>query len=78
MVDRIIKAGSSVGELILDPFMGSGSTAISAIENNRYVIGFEINKQYVDLIAERIDRHLTEKMQSSAQQALFHVQSLEL
>ena len=73
MVDRIIKGGSSAGELILDPFMGSGSTAISAISNDRYVIGFEINKQYIDLISERIDGHLTEKKLSTTQQALFNV-----
>ena len=77
MVDRIIKAGSHKGELILDPFMGSGSTAISTIDNDRYVIGFEINKKYIDLIAERIDGHLVEKKLSSAQRALFTVQSLQ-
>jgi adenine-specific DNA-methyltransferase len=71
MVDRVIKSASNKGDLIVDPFMGSGSTAISAIENERFVVGFEINKQYIDIISERIERHLIEKEMSNAQDYLF-------
>lgn len=54
LIDRIIKGFSNTNDLILDPFMGSGSTAEVCIRNNRYVIGFEINPEYCKIIKERI------------------------
>ena len=41
---------------ILDPFMGSGTTAIAAIKEKRHFVGFELNKEYFDKAAKRIDR----------------------
>ena len=61
MIERIIKSSSNESDLILDPFMGSGSTAIAAIANNRKVIGFEINEAYVEIAKERIESYLYEK-----------------
>mgnify|MGYP006426485137 FL=1 len=58
MVERIIKSSSNEGELILDPFMGSGSTAECALRNNRFVIGFELNKEYVSYAQQRIKNYL--------------------
>lgn len=55
MIDRIIKAGSNNRDLVIDPFMGSGTTAIAALKNGRKVIGFEVNSDYVKIIANRID-----------------------
>lgn len=54
MIDRIIKASSKDGDIILDPFMGSGSTAECAMRNNRYVIGFELENKYIQLAEQRI------------------------
>ena len=42
-------------DLILDPFMGSGTTAKIALLTNRYFVGFEINKEYCDIAEKRID-----------------------
>ena len=42
------------GSLILDPFMGSGTTAIAAIREKRNFIGFELNKEYYDKACKRI------------------------
>lgn len=42
-------------DLILDPFMGSGTTAVSAIKNNRNYIGFEISNNYYNLSLKRIN-----------------------
>ncbi|NAS97443.1 site-specific DNA-methyltransferase [Pseudomonas syringae pv. actinidifoliorum] len=58
MVERIIKSSSNESDLILDPFMGSGSTAIAALANKRKVIGFEINEAYVEIAKERIENYL--------------------
>ena len=40
---------------MLDPFMGSGTTAIACVEANRHYIGFEISEEYVSLAKRRID-----------------------
>jgi len=42
------------GELILDPFMGSGSTILAAMNRNRNVIGIELSEKYVDLASSRV------------------------
>ncbi len=56
VVERVIKASSSPGDVVLDPFMGSGTTAVVASRLGRRFIGFEINKEYVRLSAKRLDR----------------------
>ncbi|MDC3291606.1 site-specific DNA-methyltransferase [Nitrosopumilus sp.] len=57
ILDRIIKASSTKSDLIFDPFMGSGSVAISSIQNNRMVVGCEINKTYLELAKNRIKNY---------------------
>ena len=47
---RLIKLYSFYGDTVLDPFMGSGTTAEAAIELGRNSIGYEINSTYIDLI----------------------------
>ncbi|HDR9766571.1 TPA: site-specific DNA-methyltransferase [Burkholderia cepacia ATCC 25416] len=54
LVDRLIKGFSNERELIMDPFMGSGTTAECAIRNGRYVIGFEKDRTYCDYIKQRL------------------------
>jgi len=51
---RLIQLYTYENEIVLDPFMGSGQTAIAAIKTNRYYIGYEVNKQYVELAEKRI------------------------
>jgi DNA modification methylase len=46
--DRTCKAGLD-GGIVLDPFMGSGTTAVVAYENRRHYIGVELNQEYIDL-----------------------------
>jgi adenine-specific DNA-methyltransferase len=67
MVERIIKSSSNWGDLVIDPFMGSGSTAVAAIENGRNVIGFEIEERYVKIAQQRIESYLFEKEMVSSQ-----------
>jgi len=49
-----IEISSNEGDLILDPFMGSGSTSVAAQKLGRYYIGFERSKEYCDIIKERL------------------------
>ena len=53
---RLIELYTYRGDLVLDPFIGSGSTAVAAIETGRHYIGFDTDQSYLDLAAERIDR----------------------
>jgi DNA modification methylase len=48
-------------DVVLDPFMGSGTTAIACQEKNRNYIGFEINKNYIDVANKRIEQHKSQK-----------------
>ncbi len=56
MIERLIKGFSNKGDLVLDPFIGSGTTAEVAINNGRKVIGFEVSKDYCDYTVDRIKR----------------------
>ena len=57
---RLIKMYSYVGETVLDPFAGTGTTNITALQLGRHTIGYEINPHYIQLIADRIQSlHLT-------------------
>ena len=70
MIDRIIKACSNEGGLVLDPFIGSGTTAESAIKHSRCVIGFEINPSYIDIAISRIEDFIKRQQLSQAQKKL--------
>ena len=48
-----IKAGSKEGDVVLDPFMGSGTTAFAAQEHGRKWVGVELNPEYVKIIKRR-------------------------
>ncbi len=55
LIKRII--GSTNAQIVFDPFMGSGTTAIAAIDLNRNYIGTEISQQYCDSAEARIKEH---------------------
>ena len=71
VVDRIIKSSSNLNDIVLDPFIGSGTTAIVALGLQRQVIGFEIRADYCDIVANRVDDFLKEKELTEAQLSLF-------
>ena len=52
--DRIVKYYSYVGDLVLDPFMGSGTTAVSCVDLKREYLGVEIHQEYIDMAQQRI------------------------
>ncbi len=54
LIDRIIS--STNAEIVLDPFMGSGTTAISAINYNRDYIGIDVSPEYCEMAEKRIER----------------------
>jgi DNA modification methylase len=56
LLEYLIRTYSDEGETVLDNCMGSGTTAIAAINENRNYIGFELSKEYCDLANERISK----------------------
>jgi len=75
LINRLVLGFSNENEVIVDPFMGSGSTAISSIKYNRKVIGFEIRKDYCEMEMERIIAYRNEQKESNAQQELGFINS---
>lgn len=63
VVELPILHASQEGDLILDPFMGSGTTAVAAIETKRNFIGFEIVKEYCDIANRRIEEAMRQVKQ---------------
>lgn len=53
---RCIKLFSFVGETVLDPFLGSGTTLIACLQTNRAGVGVEINRNYCELAVKRLKK----------------------
>jgi DNA modification methylase len=51
---RLIELYTYRGDLVLDPFMGSGSTAVAAVRTERHYVGFDTDEAYVALAQERV------------------------
>lgn len=51
---RLIQLYTFAGEVVLDPFMGSGQTALAALQTDRHYVGFEIEPDYVQLATRRL------------------------
>jgi len=51
---RCIMSSTNEGEIVLDPFCGSGTTGVVAVENKRYFIGVEVLEEYAELTKKRI------------------------
>lgn len=60
IIDRMVKASCPVGGVVFDPFMGSGTTVISCIRNDRKYTGFELNKRYYEMIQKRMKNELSQ------------------
>lgn len=55
LMEYLIKASSNENDLILDPFMGSGSTGVACLNTNRNFIGIELNEEYFNIAKNRIE-----------------------
>jgi DNA modification methylase len=54
LIERIVKASSNEGDIVLDPFMGVGTTAVMCKKLNRNFIGFELNPEFIQLANQRL------------------------
>jgi len=71
VIERIARACSNPGDLILDPFMGSGTTALVATRLDRPVLGFEISPRYMEIAVRRLEADFELSRIAAAQGALF-------
>lgn len=62
---RCIKLFSFVGDTVLDPFSGSGTTMIEALNNNRRAVGIEREREYCELSIRRIEKECKVKLRKS-------------
>ena len=56
LLERCILAASNPGDLIFDPFMGSGTTGVAAVQMGRDFIGIEREERYFDIACRRIEQ----------------------
>lgn len=56
IIERMIKASSPKGGIVLDPFVGSGTTIEACLRNNRFCIAFELNPEYCEIARQRAER----------------------
>lgn len=54
LADRLIRLLSYQGDVILDPFMGSGTTAVAAVLGERHYVGYDVSPEYIELSETRI------------------------
>lgn len=55
LLEYLINKSSNINDIILDPFMGSGSTGVACVNTNRNFIGIELDKEYFNITKERIN-----------------------
>jgi len=54
LMERVLQAASSAGDLVLDPFMGSGTTLVTALRLHRHALGCDLSLEWLDLSIRRI------------------------
>ncbi len=57
LLERILLASSNEGDLVLDPFSGSGTTALAALQTKRVFRGIEIDPKWVRVSAQRLNEY---------------------
>ena len=55
LIEKFVRNSTKKDDLILDPFMGSGTTGVACKKSNRDFIGIEFNKEYYNIAKERIE-----------------------
>ena len=59
LIEPCVLAGCPIGGVVLDPFNGSGTTGIVALNNHRNYIGVELNPEYIEITRRRFEKELT-------------------
>ena len=62
LIEHLVRLFTQEGAIVLDPFMGSGTTAVACVHTKRHYLGCEVNRAYLDII----NRRITEAAQTSS------------
>jgi len=68
IIERFIKISSNRGDVVLDPFLGSGTTAVGCIKLGRSFIGIELKPEFVEMAKERIRKYLGQESYTQTHQ----------
>ena len=60
LVERCLLASTNEGDLVLDPFLGNGTTAVAAVRTKRGCVGVETDLAYISVAAKRVDHEIIE------------------
>jgi site-specific DNA-methyltransferase (adenine-specific) len=66
LMEFLVKSYSDEGDTVIDPFMGSGTTGVAALQHNRRFIGIEKERQYFDIACQRIKQAYAERRKGEA------------
>lgn len=61
LLERIILASTEEGQVILDPFCGSGTTGVEAVRYGRKFIGIDVSEEYMEISKKRLKKVLNDK-----------------
>jgi len=56
LAERVVRLYSYVGDVVLDPFVGSGTTCVAAKKNQRHYVGIDTSIEYCQLAEERLEK----------------------
>ena len=71
LMEHFINLHTQPGDLVCDPFLGSGTTAVACINTNRHFIGMELSQAYVDIANNRISQAIIDKRERDRQIDMF-------
>jgi site-specific DNA-methyltransferase (adenine-specific) len=61
LMERVVQRFTNEGQIILDPFMGSGTTGVACVNTNRRFVGIELDETYFDIACKRIEEAYRKK-----------------
>ena len=61
LLERIILASTEEGQVILDPFCGSGTTGVEAVKYGRKFIGIDVSEKYMEISKKRLEKVLNDR-----------------
>ena len=62
MIERIIKMTTKPGDVVLDPFLGSGTTLVAAQNLHRIGLGIELDEKFAPIIEQRVNKETTDSL----------------